>query len=99
MIAARHCPPEQEGDMGIEAGILDAPDAPSWAGQRDRALFPVLRNIGARVSEAIRLRVRDVVLEASPCAHLHGKGASSARSRCGGRPRPCFGSGSGGSPS
>lgn len=54
--------------------ILDAPDAGSWAGRRDRALFSVLYNTGARVSEAIGLRVGDVIIDASPTAHLRGKG-------------------------
>lgn len=54
--------------------IIAAPDRHSWAGQRDRALFTVLYNTGARVSELINLRVGDVVLEVSPVAHLTGKG-------------------------
>jgi integrase/recombinase XerD len=54
--------------------ILDAPDARSWAGRRDRTLFSVLYNTGARVSEAIGLRVGDVITDSSPAAHLRGKG-------------------------
>ena len=54
--------------------VLDAPDTGTWTGRRDQALFTVLYNTGARVSEAIGLRVGDIVLEGSPCAHLHGKG-------------------------
>ena len=54
--------------------ILDAPDAGTWAGRRDRALFSVLYNTGARVSEAIGLRVGDVITDSSPAAHLRGKG-------------------------
>jgi site-specific recombinase XerD len=54
--------------------IIAAPDRRSWVGQRDRTLFSVLYNTGARVSEAINLRVGDVVLDVSPVAHLHGKG-------------------------
>jgi site-specific recombinase XerD len=54
--------------------ILDAPDVRSWTGQRDRVLFTVLYNTGARVSEVLGLRVGDVVLDASPCVHIHGKG-------------------------
>jgi len=54
--------------------ILDAPDARTWAGERDRALFSLMYNTGARVSEAISLRVGEVVLEGSAVAHLHGKG-------------------------
>jgi site-specific recombinase XerD len=54
--------------------ILDAPDAGTWAGRRDRALFSVLYNTGARASEAIGLRVGDVITDSSPAAHLRGKG-------------------------
>ncbi|XUP60971.1 site-specific integrase (plasmid) [Allorhizobium sp. Av2] len=54
--------------------IIGAPDSRTWAGRRDRALFALLYNTGARVSEAIGLRVGDVVLEVSPVAHLFGKG-------------------------
>ncbi len=54
--------------------ILDAPEKENWTGRRDQALFTVLYNTGARVSEAIGLRVSDVVLEGSPCVHIHGKG-------------------------
>lgn len=54
--------------------IIAAPDRGTWIGQRDGALFTVLYNTGARVSEVIGLRVGDVVLDVSPVAHLHGKG-------------------------
>lgn len=54
--------------------ILDAPDARTWAGERDRALFSMMYNTGARVSEAIGLRVGEVVVDGSAVAHLHGKG-------------------------
>lgn len=57
----------------VEA-IIAAPDTNTWAGRRDRALFAFLYNTGARVSEAISLRVGDVVLDVAPVAHLHGKG-------------------------
>lgn len=57
----------------VEA-IISAPDAGTWAGKRDRALFGFLYNTGARVSEATGLRVGDVVLDISPVAHLRGKG-------------------------
>ena len=47
----------------------------SWVSQRDHALFLLTYNSGARVSEIIGLKVRDVVLDASAaCVHLHGKG-------------------------
>ncbi|MCK9908051.1 site-specific integrase [Microbacteriaceae bacterium K1510] len=54
--------------------IIAAPDPATWAGRRDQALFSLLYNTGARVSEAINLKVRDVVLDTAPVAHLHGKG-------------------------
>jgi integrase/recombinase XerD len=57
----------------IEA-IIAAPDPTSWVGQRDRAMFTMLYNTGARVSEIIDLRVGNVVLDVSPVAHLQGKG-------------------------
>ena len=55
--------------------ILEAPDATTWAGRRDRALFNVMYNTGARVSEAIGLRNRDIVTaDGSAAVHLLGKG-------------------------
>ncbi|MBK6491644.1 MAG: site-specific integrase [Sphingomonadales bacterium] len=54
--------------------IIVAPDTRSWAGQRDHAMFTLLYNTGARVSEIIDLRVGDIVLDVSPVAHLQGKG-------------------------
>lgn len=54
--------------------ILEAPDPQTWAGQRDRALFSLMYNTGARVSEAIGLWVGDVVIDGTMAAHLHGKG-------------------------
>jgi site-specific recombinase XerD len=54
--------------------ILDAPNTATWAGQRDHALFTMLYNTGARVSEIIDLRVKSLVLDTSPSVHLTGKG-------------------------
>lgn len=54
--------------------ILDAPDPRTWAGQRDRALFSLMYNTGARVSEVIGLRVGDVIIDGTMAAHLRGKG-------------------------
>lgn len=53
--------------------LLDATGA-SWTGRRDRLLFLLLYNTGARVSEIISARVRDV--QAAPCRQieLQGKG-------------------------
>jgi site-specific recombinase XerD len=54
--------------------LIDAPGTSTWLGQRDRLLFTMLYNTGARVSEMIGVRVRDVVLIDTPSVHLHGKG-------------------------
>jgi len=54
--------------------ILDATDTATWAGQRDHALFTMLYNTGARVSEIIDLRVENLILDTSPAIHLTGKG-------------------------
>jgi site-specific recombinase XerD len=56
------------------AAIIEAPDRASWTGQRDRAFFSMMYNTGARVSEMIGIRCRDVVLEGQPAVHLRGKG-------------------------
>ncbi len=47
----------------------------TWLSQRDHALFLLLYNTGARVSEITGVKVGDVVLEeGAACVHLHGKG-------------------------
>jgi site-specific recombinase XerD len=53
--------------------VMDVSTA-TWLGQRDRLLVTLLYNTGARVSEIIGVRVADVVLGATSCIHLHGKG-------------------------
>jgi integrase len=54
--------------------VLDAPEPSGWTGQRDRALLTMLYNTGARVSEVVAIRIKDVILDHSPCVHLHAKG-------------------------
>jgi len=54
--------------------VLEAPDTHSWTGQRDRVLFAMLYNTGARVSEIINVRAKDAILDASPSVHIMGKG-------------------------
>jgi integrase/recombinase XerD len=54
--------------------ILEAPDPHSWTGQRDRVLFAVLYNTGARVSEIINVRTKDAILDTSASIHIMGKG-------------------------
>ena len=51
--------------------ILAACEDNSWIGRRDRALFTLLYNTGARVSEVIALRAGDAQGE---IIRLHGKG-------------------------
>jgi site-specific recombinase XerD len=55
--------------------LLAAPDADRWSGRRDRLMFEVMYNIGARVSEMVQVRVSDVcVNETGGQIVLHGKG-------------------------
>jgi len=54
--------------------VIGTPDD-AWLSQRDHALFLLMYNTGARVSEIIGLKVGDVVLDAAAaCVHLRGKG-------------------------
>ncbi len=46
----------------------------TWSSQRDHLLLAMLYNTGARVTEIVRLRVVDVVLDGAACVHLQGKG-------------------------
>jgi site-specific recombinase XerD len=54
--------------------LLAAPDPETWCGRRDRVMFALLYNTGARVSEMIGIRVADVTLAATSAVRLHGKG-------------------------
>ena len=56
--------------------ILDAPDATTWCGHRDRVMFTVFYNTGGRVSEITGLKVADVVLDACAAVRIRGKGRS-----------------------
>lgn len=46
----------------------------TWTGQRDHLLFLLLYNTGARISEVLGLRVRDVLATGGRSLTLHGKG-------------------------
>ncbi|MGH7972775.1 MAG: tyrosine-type recombinase/integrase, partial [Limisphaerales bacterium] len=46
----------------------------TWTGQRDRLLFLLLYNTGARISEVLGLRVREVIATGARFLALHGKG-------------------------
>ena len=54
--------------------LLDAPDAQSWAGRRDRTLLLVAVQTGLRASELINLRCEDVQLGAGAHLRCQGKG-------------------------
>jgi site-specific recombinase XerD len=53
--------------------VIDAP-SDTWIGQRDRLMLTLMFNTGARVSEIISVRVRDLVLGPTSSIRLHGKG-------------------------
>lgn len=54
--------------------VLAAPNTSTWCGRRDRVMFALLYNTGARVSEMIGIRVADVTLAATSSVRLQGKG-------------------------
>ena len=54
--------------------VLDAPDAATWAGQRDRVLLAVMYNTGARVSEVVGLRRGDLTDANARSLRIRGKG-------------------------
>lgn len=54
--------------------MLAAPDATTWCGRRDRVMFALFYNTGARVSEMIGIRVADVTLATTSSVRLQGKG-------------------------
>lgn len=54
--------------------VLDAPDIGTWSGERDRALFLLLYNTGARISEALGLSVGDIPTTGPACVTVLGKG-------------------------
>ena len=54
--------------------VLEAPSAACWTGRRNRLLFQLLYNTGARVSEIIHLRVADVIQDQARTIRFIGKG-------------------------
>ena len=62
--------------------VLGQPGS-GWTSQRDHLLLAMLYNTGARVSEIIGVRVRDVVLEGAAWCICRAKDASSDPCRCG----------------
>jgi site-specific recombinase XerD len=55
--------------------ILKQPDLRTEAGVRDHALLLFLYNTGARVSEALAVRMQDLSLQRPQQVRLHGKGS------------------------
>jgi len=54
--------------------LLDAPNATSRSGLRDRVLLMLMYNTGARVSEIASLRFGDLHLESGGSVRIRGKG-------------------------
>ena len=54
--------------------VLNAPDAATWAGRRDRVLLAVMYNTGARVSEVVGLRRDDLIDVNARTLRIRGKG-------------------------
>jgi len=54
--------------------VLQAPSPTGWTGRRNRLLFQLLYNTGARVSEIIHLRVADVIQDQCQTIRFTGKG-------------------------
>jgi integrase/recombinase XerD len=54
--------------------ILQAPDPMTFSGQRDRLVFQLLYNTGARVSEVVALNRQDLQPASCRTVILHGKG-------------------------
>jgi site-specific recombinase XerD len=59
---------------GMLRDMLAKPDLSTRKGRRDLAIMSILYDAGARVSELINLRVRDVRLDEFPIIQLFGKG-------------------------
>jgi site-specific recombinase XerD len=62
----------------VEA-VLDALDRAGWSGRRDRALFTLMYNTGARVSEAIGLCRGDLAVGPAASVRIRGKGRKDQR--------------------
>lgn len=54
--------------------IINSTDNNTWSGQRDQVLFATLYNTGARVSEIISVKRKDIEIGKTTVIHLHGKG-------------------------
>jgi site-specific recombinase XerD len=56
------------------AVLIRTPDSHTWSGLRDRTMFFMLYNTGARVSEIIGLNLSDLRLAETAAVTIHGKG-------------------------
>lgn len=56
------------------SAILESPSDSTFSGQRDRTLFALLYNTGARITEMLTLRRGDVSLDSSRHVQVTGKG-------------------------
>ncbi len=54
--------------------IINAPDPLTWSGRRDQLMLATFYNTGARVSEIIGLRWKDLQLSPNRFVQIHGKG-------------------------
>ena len=54
--------------------IINSSNTQTWSGQRDQALLATLYNTGARVSEIIFVKRKDIEIEKTMVIHIHGKG-------------------------
>ena len=54
--------------------LLDASIHAPASSQRDQVLLLLLYNTGARVSELVNMRLKDVSFESNACVRIHGKG-------------------------
>jgi site-specific recombinase XerD len=54
--------------------LLKLPSRTTWTEQRDRLLWLLLDNTGARISEILALNRQDIQWAPSPAVQLHGKG-------------------------
>jgi len=54
--------------------VIDATSKDTWSGRRDKVMFQLMYNTGARVSEIIDLKVSDIRIESKGVIHFLGKG-------------------------
>lgn len=54
--------------------VVDAPNAQTWSGRRDKVLLTLMYNTGIRVSEAVGLTRDDIQIDRMCAIRVHGKG-------------------------